>query len=416
MGRFSQRALNVVAPVRRVGGVSLPGGRSGRGIAAVGAVAMLGLAVHAGLPGTAARVPGRSLGPAARAVPAAPLAKLGPYQAAVVPVQAGQAGRQAGGTQISAFRQIILPDLLIVAPRGLTRAQITRLRKITGVRDMITFDGAEITAGGRSVSVIGVNPSTFRSWVPLATASDQAFWSGLSNGDFVAAQPAGTKLGLRPGARYQLVGSTSQTVRYGMSAKLGLTGVDLLVNVPTSRKLGLVRQVAGLISAPGAGLTALTKAVGRVLGPTGRIEVLRSKQLPLATVAPGTRPASYLQLFKASAALYCPGLSWTVLAAIGQIESADGTNVGPSTAGAMGPMQFLPSTWTVWGTDGFGDAGPPNILNPYDAVPSAARMLCADGAAGGGQALSQAIFDYNHANWYVREVLALAAEYAADYR
>jgi hypothetical protein len=416
MGRFSQRALNVVAPVRRVGGVSLPGGRGGRGIAAVGAVAMLGLAVHAGLPGTATRVPGRSLGPAARAVPAAPLAKLGPYQAAVVPVQAGQAGRQAGGTQISAFRQIILPDLLIVAPRGLTKAQIARLRKIAGVRDMITFDGAEITAGGRSVSVIGVNPSTFRSWVPLATASDQAFWSGLSNGDFVAAQPAGTKLGLRPGARYQLVGSTSQTVRYGMSAKLGLTGVDLLVNVPTSRKLGLVRQVAGLISAPGAGLTALTKAVGRVLGPTGRIEVLRSKQLPLATVAPGTRPASYLQLFKASAALYCPGLSWTVLAAIGQIESADGTNVGPSTAGAMGPMQFLPSTWTVWGTDGFGDAGPPNILNPYDAVPSAARMLCADGAAGGGQALSQAIFDYNHANWYVREVLALAAEYAADYR
>ena len=43
-------------------------------------------------------------------------------------------------------------------------------------------------------------------------------------------------------------------------------------------------------------------------------------------------------------------------------------------------------------------------------------MLCADGAAAGGPALSRAIFDYNHANWYVREVLALAAEYAADYR
>jgi hypothetical protein len=416
MGRFSQRALDVVAPVRRGAGISLPGGKGGKGIAAVGVVAMLGLAVHAGLPGPATRMPARSLGPAARAVPAAPLAKLGPYQAAVVPVQAGQTGRHASGTQTSAFRQIILPDLLIVAPTGLTAAQIARLRKIAGVRDMITFDGAEITAGGRNVSAIGVNPSTFRSWVPLATASDQAFWSALSKGDFVAAQPAGTRLGLRPGARYQLTGATSQTIPYGMSARLGLAGVDLLVNVPTSRKLGLVRQVAGLISAPGAGLTALTKAVGRILGPAGRIEVLRSKQLPLATVAPGTRPASYLQLFKASAALYCPGLSWTVLAAIGQIESADGTNVGPSTAGAMGPMQFLPSTWAVWGTDGFGDTGSPDILNPYDAVPSAARMLCADGAAAGGQALSQAIFDYNHANWYVREVLALAAEYAADYR
>jgi hypothetical protein len=49
-------------------------------------------------------------------------------------------------------------------------------------------------------------------------------------------------------------------------------------------------------------------------------------------------------------------------------------------------------------------------------VPSAARMLCADGAAGGGHALYQAIFDYNHAAWYVNEVLGLAGEYAADYR
>ena len=86
-----------------------------------------------------------------------------------------------------------------------------------------------------------------------------------------------------------------------------------------------------------------------------------------------------------------------MLAAIGQIESADGQNEGPSTAGALGPMQFLPSTWQTWGTDGFGDTGTPNIMNPFDAVPSAARLLCADGAASGGQGLRTAIFDYNHA-------------------
>jgi membrane-bound lytic murein transglycosylase B len=108
-------------------------------------------------------------------------------------------------------------------------------------------------------------------------------------------------------------------------------------------------------------------------------------------------------------------LSWTVLAAIGQIESADGQNMGPSTAGALGPMQFLPSTWTAWGIDGFGDTGAPDILNPFDAVPSAARLLCADGAASGGTGLRQAIFDYNHATWYVDEVLTLAAEYAREY-
>jgi membrane-bound lytic murein transglycosylase B len=137
--------------------------------------------------------------------------------------------------------------------------------------------------------------------------------------------------------------------------------------------------------------------------------------LPVDTSVPAGHPASWLQLYQESAAEYCPGLSWTVLAAIGQIESGDGANDGPSTAGALGPMQFLPSTWQAWGLSAFGQPGPPEIDNPLDAVPSAARMLCADGAASGGPALATAIFNYNHAAWYVTEVLDLAREYAQEY-
>ncbi|MBV9446124.1 MAG: lytic transglycosylase domain-containing protein, partial [Streptosporangiaceae bacterium] len=129
----------------------------------------------------------------------------------------------------------------------------------------------------------------------------------------------------------------------------------------------------------------------------------------------GQVPSNWLTLYKDSAALYCKGLSWTVLAAIGEIESGNGANEGPSSAGAEGPMQFLPSTWAEWGIDGFGRTGSPNIMDPMDAVPSAARMLCADGAASGTSGLRQAIFDYNHATWYVDEVLQLATEYAQSY-
>jgi membrane-bound lytic murein transglycosylase B len=103
-----------------------------------------------------------------------------------------------------------------------------------------------------------------------------------------------------------------------------------------------------------------------------------------------------------------------VLAAIGQIESGDGANSGPSSAGALGPMQFLPSTWQVWGITAFGEPGPPNVMDPYDAVPSAARYLCAAGA-GTRAGLARAIFAYNHADWYVAEVLALARQYARVY-
>jgi hypothetical protein len=166
-------------------------------------------------------------------------------------------------------------------------------------------------------------------------------------------------------------------------------------------------------------VTGLVAQVQAALGAGSRVVPLvsaaTSASLPVDTTPPSGRPANYLQLFQESAARYCPGLSWTVLAAIAQIESADGQNMGPSTAGALGPMQFLPSTWAQWGIDGFGDTGTPDIMNPFDAVPSAARLLCAAGAASGTTGLRQAIFDYNHADWYVDEVLALAAEYAKEY-
>jgi membrane-bound lytic murein transglycosylase B len=78
-------------------------------------------------------------------------------------------------------------------------------------------------------------------------------------------------------------------------------------------------------------------------------------------------------------------------------------------------MQFLPSTWARWGINGFGPPGAPDINNALDAVPSAAVYLCASGGGLGGTSLEAAIFSYNHAAWYVAEVLALAREYSQKY-
>ena len=276
--------------------------------------------------------------------------------------------------------QIILPDLLVVAPRGISPAALARIRELAGVRHVIGFDGGEIKAAGHPVSVIGVTPSQFRSWTPLRTASDQKFWTALANGSFVASDTAG-RLSLRRGSSYPLTGASTRQVRYGRAATLGIAGVDLLVNTATSARLGLVHQVAALISAPGARMAALTAAVRKVAGPSARIVSLRGSQHPVSVSPPpgsgqaaagsGQLPTSYLQLFQESAARYCPSMSWTVLAAIGQIESGHGRNVGPSSAGALGPMQFMPATWRTYGVDGDGD-GEADIMDPYDAVPAAA--------------------------------------------
>ena len=121
----------------------------------------------------------------------------------------------------------------------------------------------------------------------------------------------------------------------------------------------------------------------------------------------------YMSLYHHAAAT-CTGLSWTVLAAIGQVESGHGRNPSTSSAGAMGPMQFLPSTFARYAVDGDHD-GVANIMDPYDAIFSAAAYLCANGAGNGSGALYSAIWHYNHADWYVQMVLSLAQKYASAF-
>jgi hypothetical protein len=101
------------------------------------------------------------------------------------------------------------------------------------------------------------------------------------------------------------------------------------------------------------------------------------------------------------------GIPWQVLAGINKIETAFGTNLNVSSAGAEGWMQFIPSTWATYGVDANED-GRKDPYNPVDAVCAAARYLR---AAGGDQDLRQSIFAYNHADWYVDEVLLYANQY-----
>jgi hypothetical protein len=101
----------------------------------------------------------------------------------------------------------------------------------------------------------------------------------------------------------------------------------------------------------------------------------------------------------------------SILAAINKVESDFGRSMlpgvqsGTNSAGAAGPMQFLfPSSWEAFGVDGNGDHVK-DVYDPTDAIFSAANLLAASGAPGDWYG---AIFSYNHADWYVREVLQIA--------
>ncbi|WP_371927776.1 NlpC/P60 family protein [Lentzea sp. HUAS12] len=151
--------------------------------------------------------------------------------------------------------------------------------------------------------------------------------------------------------------------------------------------------------------------VASLFGSSSNTEVACTS--PIADI-----PPDYCLLYR-TAASHCPGLDWTVLAAIGKVETdhgrspLPGVHSGENQAGAGGPMQFLAATFNgVISAHQLppGGASPPSRYNPHDAIHAAAFLLCDNGVRGGD--LYAAIYSYNHADWYVDMVLDQAAAYA----
>jgi len=130
--------------------------------------------------------------------------------------------------------------------------------------------------------------------------------------------------------------------------------------------------------------------------------ILASSEASAAALAFYRIPLFLLPIYKAAAVQY--GVPWQILAAINEIETDYGTDLSVSTAGAVGWMQFMPTTWLQYGVDAL-NAGYADPYNPVDAIFAAARYLRAAGAA---TDLRAAILAYNHSEEYVDSVLLRA--------
>ncbi|MEV0539247.1 C40 family peptidase [Nocardia salmonicida] len=176
-----------------------------------------------------------------------------------------------------------------------------------------------------------------------------------------------------------------------------------------------------------AGFVFLTVVIATVVTTVVVFDHTLTAPAPGASTGTGTAPsteaqqdipAEMLVLYQVAAG-DCPGLDWSVLAAIGKIETDHGRSTlpgvsqGENTSGAGGPMQFLVLTFdsvTARHPLPVGGASPPSRYNPSDAIHAAAFYLCDSGAP---EDMYAAIFAYNHADWYVNDVLAQAARYRA---
>jgi len=143
------------------------------------------------------------------------------------------------------------------------------------------------------------------------------------------------------------------------------------------------------------GLRALWRAAG--------IDNLAQVQIRWTRRFQDSAPVDTLVGYYQAAAGTYP-VEWTYLASINFIESDFGRDNGPSSAGAMGPMQFMPGTWQDYGSGG-------DIMSPHDSIYAAARYLYRMGAPGN---MDRAIYRYNNDSDYVQSVESFAAAFRAD--
>ena len=182
------------------------------------------------------------------------------------------------------------------------------------------------------------------------------------------------------------------------------TGQNATPSLPTHPTKPTATPTLNLPSPP---LNPVSRAVGEggigfPLPPPGepRQNSLHNPPLPI--------PPAIKNDYLAAAARYA--VPWTLLAGIGMEETAHGRTTATSPAGAQGLMQFMPATWAVMGVDGNGD-GRADITNPADSAMSAANYLTQEGATSSPNGVRRAIFAYNHADWYVNDVLFYAVAY-----
>jgi len=361
----------------------------------------------------AAGLPEDAAPPAAAAAPAAgtpadlSAAPLDGAPAAATPAAATPAvGTVPAAPRVAPLDARTSPDLAVRLPASLTDRQVSALRAIQGVEALTVLDTGTVRLAGGRAALVGVDPSEFRAFTPQETATSDALWQSVARGEIAPTSGLAAARDLPLGGTVTVRGPTAQRARVGAIAAYGLPDVDVVADRTSAARYGAEPRTGVLLSAPDRSVAALQGAVRGVVGAAGEVTVLRP-----AAVAPATaqgQPTTYRELYVRSATL-CPGMRWQLLAAIGQVESGHGQNNGPSSAGALGPMQFLPSTWEDYGVDGDRD-GDADIGDPLDAVPAAALYLCQYGA-GRGSGEYDAVYAYNHLDSYVQTVLDLAAKY-----
>jgi membrane-bound lytic murein transglycosylase B len=196
-------------------------------------------------------------------------------------------------------------------------------------------------------------------------------------------------------AQQLIDGGSSSLAELESAGRFEQLAVVALAHEPARVQRAILKGISRAAAASIGADLAAARALGRLAEPP--------RPLPPWRIVAPPPPATLLGYFRQAQARF--GVRWQYLAAIEFIETKFGRVVGLSSAGAEGPMQFLPATWASYGSG--------NVHNPRDAILGAARYLVANGAPGD---MAGALYRYNPSVDYVDAVEAYAARMRADPR
>ncbi|WP_141845256.1 peptidoglycan DD-metalloendopeptidase family protein [Humibacillus xanthopallidus] len=279
--------------------------------------------------------------------------------------------------------------------------------------------GPVVAIGPGRVAFAGVSRGGYGNYVDVAHAGGvTSRYAHLARIDVRQGQP------VRAGERLGFEGSTGTSTGNHLHLEILVRGV---ATDPVPWMLSHGAPLNGKAVTAGTTVTSAAAAGGRGAGngaATGRagdsVDTVMEGGIGFGLPAPGSPrqaslrnqplpiPAKVKALYQAAAARYA--IPWTLLAGIGMEETGHGRTTATSSAGAQGLMQFMPATFAAVGVDGDGD-GLVDIRNDADSITSAANYLVRSGVTDGPDGVTKALYAYNHASWYVNDVLHYAHAY-----
>jgi hypothetical protein len=180
-------------------------------------------------------------------------------------------------SSVAALGKLQVADLFVIAPTALPAALVQRIRKLSGVVSDESLDAARIQVNGKYAAVLGVNPSTFRSYAAKPTATSDKLWRNVAAGDMVVSYTMGKLDKLPLGGQVSVAGIKQEKLSVGGFATVGITGTDAVVSDAVARSLGFPAGNAIVVSAPHATITKLAAQVKHLLPKGAAVQPLVSQ-------------------------------------------------------------------------------------------------------------------------------------------